>query len=385
MSLSKRVFSRRVVLSALLVFASVATVFQSSPASAAQITTRSLTLAATTPGVSDGGSKIGGNVNHVFTFTVPSVGNTNIGSIQFEYCTTASVATCVMPTGMLTNATNPTTLSAQSGATGFTLVNTTNGAPYITRTAASVTAGTTLSYTLSGVTNPTTTAQTFFVRITTYTAAALGGSVVDTGSVAAATTNQIILTGTMPESLIFCAGGTVSTTSSIPDCTTATSGAVSFNQLFSPTDTATATSQMAASTNANGGYAITVNGLTLTSGLNTIPAMTTTGTGDASVRGTGQFGLNLKLNTVAVSTIAVGAEVAATPNGTSLRGQSSTGYASVDNFRFVTGDTVARSDNGGAGPTNAQIFTSSYIVNVAGNQASGTYTSTLTYICTGTF
>jgi len=243
---------------------------------------------------------------------------------------------------MLTNSTTPTTLSAQSGATGFTLVNTTNGKPYITRTAAAVTAGTTLSYTLSGVTNPTATAQTFFVRITTYTAAALGGSVVDTGSVAAATTNQITLTGTMPESLIFCAGATVSTTSSIPDCTTATPGAVTFNQLFSPTDTATATSQMAASTNATTGYVITVNGVTLSSGANTIPAMGTSTTG---VRGTGQFGLNLKLNTTATATPAFGLEVAVSPNGTSLRGQADTGYNTVDNFKFTTGDSVARSNN----------------------------------------
>ena len=108
-------------------------------------------------------------------------------------------------------------------------------------------------------------------------------------------------------------------------------------------------------------------------------------TATTGVRGTGQFGLNLKLNTTATSTVAVGLEVAASPNGTSLRGQASTGYNTVDNFKFVTGDVVARSDNTVAGPTNAQIFTSAYIVNVAGNQASGTYTSTLTYICTATF
>jgi hypothetical protein len=363
----------------MLIFASIVTVLLPQSASAAQITNRSLLLQANG---TTGGATIGGIVNHVFTFTVPSVGGTNIGSIQFLYCTTASVATCVTPTGLKTDGTNPTTLSAQSGATGFTLNNTTNGAPYITRTAAAVTAGTILSYTLSSVTNPTTTPQTFFVRITTYSAAALGGTAYDTGSVAAATTNQITLTGTMPESLIFCVGATVSTTSSIPDCSTTTAGNVSFNQLFSPTDTATATSQMAASTNASNGYNITVNGVTLTSGSNTIPAMTASTTG---VRGTGQFGLNLKLNTTATSTTAVGTEVNASPNGTSLRGQASAGYNTVDNFKFTTGDTVAKSDNTVAGPTNAQIYTVSYVVNVAGNQASGTYTSTLTYICTGTF
>jgi hypothetical protein len=343
-------------------------------ASAAQITTRSLLLQA---GTTDGGAKIGGVVNHLFTFTVPTTGN--IGSIKFEYCTTASVAACVTPTGLTTTS---ATLGTQSGATGFTIVNTTNGAPYITRTAASVTSGTALSYQLQTVTNPTTTAQTFYVRITTYDAAALGGSAVDTGTVAAATTNQITLTGTMPESLIFCAGATVSTTSGIPDCSTVTSGSVTFNQLFSPTDTATATSQMAASTNAASGYSITVNGVTLTSGSNTIPAMSTATTG---VRGTGQFGLNLKLNTTTTSTVAVGTEVAPTPDGVDLRGQATTGYNTVDTFKFVSGDSVAKSDNTVAGPTNAQIFTASYIVNVAGNQASGTYTTTLTYICTGTF
>ena len=358
----------------MLVLATMVATLQSGQASAAQITTRSLTLVA---GGTDGGSKIGGVVNHLFTFTIPTTGN--VGSIQFLYCTTASVAACVTPTGLSTTS---ATIFSQSGATGFTIVNTTTGAPYLTRTATSVTGPQVVSYQLNTITNPTSTAQTFFVRISTYTAAALGGTVTDTGSVAAATTNQIVLTGTMPESLIFCAGATVSTTASIPDCTTATSGAVSFNQLFSPTDTATATSQMAASTNAASGYVITVNGATLTSGANTIPAMGTAGVG---VRGTGQFGLNLKLNTTSTSTVAVGTEVASAANGTTLRGQAITGYNTVDSFKFTTGDSVANSANVSAGPTNAQIFTASYIVNVAGNQASGTYTTTLTYICTATY
>ncbi|MDB5167071.1 MAG: exported protein of unknown function [Candidatus Saccharibacteria bacterium] len=364
----------------MLVLATVVATFQTGQASAAQITTRSLTLVA---GASDGGSKIGGVVNHLFTFTPGTSGQT-IGSIQFLYCTTASVAACVLPTGLVT--TSATIFSQSAGANGFTLVNTTNGAPYLTRTAAAITGAPALSYQLNTITNPTTAGGvTFFVRITIFTAAALGGTATDTGSVAASTAAQIVLTGTMPESLIFCAGATISTTASIPDCTTATSGAVSFNQLFSPTDTATATSQMAASTNAASGYVITVNGTTLTSGANTIPTMATLSTGDLGVRGTGQFGMNLKLNTTLTSTVAVGAEVAAAANGTSLRGQATTGYNSVDHFRYVSGETVANSANGTAGPTNSQIFTASYIVNVAGNQASGTYTTTLTYICTATY
>jgi len=101
--------------------------------------------------------------------------------------------------------------------------------------------------------------------------------------------------------------------------------------------------------------------------------------------GKSEFGLNLKLNTVATSTIAVGAEVDAAPDGTNLRGQAKTGYNTVDTFKFATGDVVAASDNTVAGPTNAQIFTASYIADVAGNQISGTYVATLTYICTPTY
>jgi hypothetical protein len=344
-------------------------------ASAAQITTRSLTLQA---GVTDGGSKPGGTVNHLFAFTVPNAGNANIGSIQFQYCTLAA-GTCTTPTGLDTTA---ATMGTQSGATGFTLNNTTQGAPYITRSAASVNSNTALSYQLLGVINPSTTNYTFYVRISTFTSTNATGGATDTGTVNASTATQITLTGTMPESLVFCTGGTVSTTSGVPDCATATSGAISFNQLFSPTDTATATSQMAASTNAGFGYNITVNGTTLTSGSNTITAM---GSATTGVRGTSQFGLNLKANTITTSNPAVGTEVAPTPNGTNYKGQSITGYNTVDTFKYITGDSVANSANGGAGGTDAQIFTTSYIVNVPGSQPAGTYTTTLTYICTPTF
>jgi hypothetical protein len=109
------------------------------------------------------------------------------------------------------------------------------------------------------------------------------------------------------------------------------------------------------------------------------------GVAATGVRGTGQFGMNLKANTVATSTTPVGIEVAPAANGTNYKGQSAAGYNTVDTFKFVSGDSVANSANGGAGPTDSQIFTASYIVNVTGSQPSGTYTSTLTYICTATF
>jgi hypothetical protein len=356
-----------------LVLATITIGFNSQSASAAQIVNRSVTLQA---GTTDGGSKPGGVVKHLISFTVP--GGTDIGSIQFLYCTTAS-GTCTTPTGLVTTS---ATLGNETGATGFTMVNTTNGSPYITRAAAPAGTNTALSYRLDTVTNPTATNSMFFIRVATFVSTDTTGTPVDTGTVAASTATQIELTGTMPESLIFCTGANITATAGIPDCTTATSGAISFNQLFSPTDTATATSKMAASTNATNGYSISVAGPTMTSGSNTIPAMAAAAAG---TRGVSQFGLNLMANTTATSTIAVGNNITPTSNGTDLRGQPSTGYEVPDTFKFVSGAPIAASNFNTPGPTNAQIYTASYIVNVAGSQTAGTYTTTLTYVCTATF
>jgi hypothetical protein len=355
-------------------------------ASAAQITSRSLTLQAGTDPILNGGSRPSAVVNHFFQFTLP--GGSAVGSIKFQYCTLAA-GTCNTPSGLSTTS---ATLGSESGVTGFSIVNTTNGAPYLTRSSSSIGTNVATSYRLDTVTNPNGTSCggsspanqncTFFVRISTYASIDTTGGVTDSGAVTASTAQQITLTGTMPESLVFCTGGTVSTTSGVPDCATVTSGAISFNQLFSPTDTATTTSQMAASTNAGSGYAITVNGPTLTSGSNTITAM---GAAALGVHGLSQFGLNLKANTTTTSNPAVGTEVAPAANGTNYKGQATSGYNTVDNFKFATGNTVADSANGGAGGTDAQIFTISYIVNVPGSQPAGTYTTTLTYICTPTY
>ncbi|MEO6109593.1 MAG: hypothetical protein ABIP50_01100 [Candidatus Saccharimonadales bacterium] len=374
MIIQKRSFAPLLV--GVVVLASfISQVLLPSSAFAAQITTRSLTLQA---GATDGGSKPGGVVKHKYDFTVPT--NASVGSIKFEYCTLAA-GTCTTPTGLVTTS---ATLDAQNNATGFTMVNTTNGAPYLTRTAASIAGPLALSYTLGSVTNPTATNYTFFVRISTYTASNTTGTAIDTGNVTAATATQIILSGTMPESLVFCAGKAIGLTALVPDCSTVTTGLVDFDQLFSPVDTSTAQSQLAASTNAGGGYAISVNGPTLTSGSNTVSQMSAAA---VTARGVSQFGMNLKANTLTTATqlTGFGLEVATASNGTNYRGQATTGYNTVDNFKFTTGDIVADSSNGGAGGSDAQIFTVSYVVNVPGSQPAGTYTTTLTYICTPTF
>jgi hypothetical protein len=110
--------------------------------------------------------------------------------------------------------------------------------------------------------------------------------------------------------------------------------------------------------------------------------MTTNASGDLGVRGTSQFGLNLKANTTTTSNPAVGAEVSPANNGSNYKAEALTGYASVDHFRFVSGEAVADSTTD---PSDIETYTVSYVVNVNGAQAVGTYTTTLTYICTATF
>jgi len=369
-------------------------------ASAENLTNRSLTLEA---GATDGGSKPGGTVKHLFNFTTDfSNLSENVGSITFQYCTTGEPVSggidCNRPAGLDVSA---ATLSNDGGGvTGFTTLavssvdDQSDGVDnFITISKAStsnITTATALTKEFSSIVNPSTANQTFYVRIAVYPNTAATGSPTDTGTVAASTANPIVLTGTMPESLVFCTGQAISETSNVPDCSTATSGNIGFNALFSSTSTAWATSQMAASTNAGTGYAITVNGTTLTSGSNTITAISTVG-GALSTPGTSQFGMNVVADTdanAATPAISPASANVTTPTGNSFyHAQAVAPYDTGGNgtaakYAYVTGDTVANSNSQASDP---QVFTATYLVNVPGHQPAGTYSTTLTYICTATF
>ena len=428
----------RIFVALLLMATPLVLPFQS--ASAAQITARSLTLEADTVGGSAPFSAAGNLVKHNFGLSVPA--GSNLGSIRFQYCTTAAnstaTPTCVAPTGLsVTSA----TLESSTGITGWTTTTSNVSAnEFILTRAAAVNSipdndpngsNTIMTLKFNGIVPLTNANETFFVRISTYSGTDGSTGPVDAGVVAASTAKPIEITGTMPESLVFCTGRTVPVipSTTVPDCAGATAGTIGFDKLFSPTDTAATTSQMAASTNATYGYVITVNGATLTSGSNTIaPMVGGAGAPLPSTRGTAQFGLNLVANTTTVASgfganaldltadpnscqttptnagcaawlatdnYADSANLTTASNGTGYRGQPLTGYRTVDQFRFQSGNSVANSleddadpstvGNSSQGGTDGQIFTVSYIANVPGNLPAGTYTTTLTYICTPTF
>jgi len=368
-------------------------IFLAQTASAASITPRTLTISS---------SKINDtNVTYAFTFKVPAV--TALKSLAFTPCTTAS-GTCTLPSGFARTGYSLTSQPTNLGSGTWTIdSSTTTPAPVINAGSLLITnAGNStaqvpanlITVSFNGIHNPdAVSGTTFFLRIETFSDAAYTTSI-DNGTTAAATVLQITLSGTMPESLIFCVGKTIGTISNVPNCASITESAVNFNQLFSPTDTASATSQMAASTNAASGYVITVSGTTLTSGGNSITAM---GATDVSKHGFSQFGMNLVANTgvdpvggiiTYTSYGAFGANISLpAATGPTYKGQAipGSGYDVPDYFRYNPSIPLANSANLGAGPSDGQIYTVSYIVNVTGSQPAGLYTSVLTYVCTPTF
>lgn len=322
--------------------------FQPLAVQAAALTTRSITL---------GTSKASAVTTHQFSFTTATTAS--IGSIGFLYCTTAS-GTCTTPTGLSTTS---ATLDAQSGATGFTINNTTQGAPFITRTAASIASGTALSYTLGSITNPSTTTTSYYVRITTYTGTDGATGATDTGLVIASVAAEITVNTTINQVLTFCiytgancgAGGTT----------------VNLGTLTS-TSTGNGVSKMDAATNGSGGYVIQYNGPTLTSGSDIIAAIGAVAT--TLTQGTEQFGINA----TGVNSAVTGS---AAPSGGS--GTASANYNTVDNYAFVASTTTQIAS--ASGPTNSTTFTVSYVADVNGATPLGTYTTTITYVCTATF
>lgn len=322
---------------------------------AGQITSRKLTVSTSV-----------GNTSATWAFTFTPTESTALNGISFQVCAAASGA-CSAP-GSWTNSGSAFGSLTYNGSnqTGWTLDNTSGYLRAKNNSSAAAVTGPVVA-TFNTVTNPNNTNTAFFVRILTYSGDDFTTQV-DNGVVAASTTQAITLSGTMDETLTFCTGTSITGT----NCGTVAGSSVSFGT-FSSSAPVGGTSVMAASTNGVGGYSITVNGSTLTcSGCAGTPSIAALSSQTASSAGTAQFGLNLKNN----ATPDYGTEVSGSGSGT-----ATANYGTADQFRFVTGDSVASA----SGATDANAFTVAYMVNVPGSQAAGSYTATMTYIATATF
>jgi hypothetical protein len=185
-----------------------------SKASAAQITTRSVTITSGVPSAT--------NVTYTYGITLPTSGN--VQSIQFQACTTA-VGSCTGPTGQNINLGTEASRSGWSSATTFTKsagggsCTAANNVLCISRSAAVAESGAkTLGWNTQ--TNPSTANSSFFIRITTYSDTGWTTSV-DTGTVASAVVQTLTVNAAVAEVLNFCVGSTTvndATTSVGADC-----------------------------------------------------------------------------------------------------------------------------------------------------------------------
>lgn len=353
-----------------LVASLIALIAPLSVEAAGNLSSRSVTL----------GTSVAGTTNVTYAYAWTAGTTDTVRAVKFEVCDspveTVACANASQSAGADFSGASIAGAPSPTGVVGFASGGASTNSFLITKAAGVAETANTTTNTISiaGITNPTATNQQFYLRITTYNSDTTqnSGTEIDYGAVAVSTATALSLSGTVPPTLQFCVGVTVTAT-----CSSATGNAVDFG-FFSPSSTTSGTSQMAASTNAGGGYGITINGTTLTSGAHSFPAMGTqtlnSSNTAASSIGTSQFGTNVVANTVP----SVGVNPDNSLGGT---GAGFGGYASSNGFRFFSGDTVATAPSS----TKGTLYTNSYIVNMAGDQTAGLYTTTLTYICTGTF
>ena len=301
------------------------------------------------------------NTSHTFAFFIQE--SNLVGSIGFEYCTNNPFFDdpCVAPAGLDVST---ATLDSQVGETGFVMdgLSSTVNRVVITRPPAVTNIGQT-QYVFSNIINPSTLQEKVYVRITMHSSIDGTGPRTDQGAVVFVVSGSLDTRAYVPPHLTFCTGITVNL-----DCTATDGFYIDMGEL-SKNSANIGTSQYSAATNDMTGYNVSLFGVTMTAGNNTIPALTSP---TASTPGTSQFGVNLRDN----STPDTGQE----PFGPGIATLSPS-YSIPNNFKFVSGDTLSSASTS----TDFNRFTVTYLVNVAPNQAPGIYNATFTYIATASF
>ena len=286
----------------------------------------------------------------------------SVGSVDMLFCTDPiPYHACVTPPGL--DASNAV-LSNQSGETGYSIQSQSANHIVLAR-APSMIMGGGSSYTFDNIVNPTDTTQSFSIRLRSHVTTDATGPQIDFGSVKGQVITGVTLETQVPPMLIFCVAEEV-----FDNCAGTNETNYADMGLLSPKSTLLAQSQMAAGTNASGGFAITANGSSLSAGTNVIdsPSIPT-----ESIPGTNQFGINL----VANNAPAVGSD----PEGTWANAIPSPDYSIPNRYKYASGDVVAYSPN----VSLMKKFTVSYIVNSSESLRAGVYSTTITYIASGRF
>lgn len=310
---------------------------------------RSLNIGTTEPGVS---------TDYTISWRYPS--NTTVGSVRLLICEDPYVLEPCSSTPASDFSSG--TLSSQAGVTGFGIVGQSANEILMSRSPSS--ASTVQStYVFDNMVNPIGIHSVFYIQIYTYSSSDGTGTPNHMSSVASATASPILINTEVPPILYFCAALTVDDW-----CRNVSGNFVDYGNL-DPVNGHSVTSQFGVATNAVGGYVVTVNGSTMTSGNKKIAALEVP---TGYVTGEPQFGLNLRANT----NPALGQDV----TGAGI-GVVTSDYSYPDMYKFADGDTVATSATGSVFNT----FTATYILNLPPEQPSGVYNTTIAYICTAAF
>lgn len=288
-----------------------------------------------------------------------------VGSVDMLFCVDPIPHhACVPPDGLDVS---QAVLSTQSGEAGFSIQSRTENRIVLSRSAASIPVNNESSYTFENIRNPSSTAQSFSIRLKSHGTNNASGPQVDFGSIKGQVADGITLETQVPPMLIFCLAEQVE-----ENCTGDIEEQTHYRDMgqLSDAETLSAQSQMAVGTNATGGFAITVYGTPMSAGIHTINSLAIP---TESQPGTDQFGINLVSN----NTPSVGKD----PEGTWTNAVVADGYGTPNKFKYASGDVVAYSPN----VSLMKKYTVSYIVNASPNLKAGVYSTTLTYIASGRF
>lgn len=339
----------------------------------------------------------------------------NVKSIAVDFCANTPVIndTCTATPGTttptLTSATVTTTGAGVGNLTGTWTVAITNTNRTFTisnATGESMTAGTPYYFTINVVTNPSTLG-TFYGRILTFpndtTSNYAGGYTgtntdtnipTDAGGIALSTAAQITVTSKVQERLTFCVyADTADPEYGNNDCTSKQGTNILLgdtNGVLDPSGPYVSTAtRYSITTNASGGAIIRLKGGTLTSGSNTIDAMTATA--NTSTPGTEEFGFcTYQQAGSGLTTSAPYNDATCDAQTSHTAGTATPGGAGTATFAYDTNSTDGTGSTYGdnIGSKTAGNFSTAelaFIGNISNTTEAGIYITTLTFVATGTY
>ena len=320
-----------------------------------------------------------------------------IKSLVVDFCSNSPIIgdACTAPTGFTVGTPTVTVVSGITGWTGPTSASSGRTLKISNATGNALTAGSSVvEFDLTTATN-TSTLGSFYGRILTYPndsgansaatyAAASEGSYTDYGGIALATANKIDITAKVQETLNFCVyattsgGTTCGGATAFTGVTTAVTLGDSNGVLQDTTQTYTSTSGFGLGSNALNGVYVRMKGATLTSGTNTIDPYGASCTANSAATTVEQFGM--RVSTAGAGQTAIAPyNCAASNHGLDIT--TACGGANDGNITCLYGQKIAST-------TTASDETQSTIewaAKAANASAAGIYTTTMTFIATGSY